>query len=276
MTCTPAARADACSVVFRLSRCGDGGMTGLILPACGVCSGRLFPCSAVGAPRSGAAPMPECTCSGGCGVTGETIWLACPSAVRCGMTGGNLPSVCSGLMRPKFSGSGRFGGAGGVTLPPASEMVSAALLFFSTWLLIWLSSSKSSASMETILRTCRIISVLSAPYRRRKTSNPCAARIPEPAPRVTAVPSAAVRLRMLSFRLSDSLPLETGPPVPFFPIPVSYTHLDVYKRQAIPRADHAAVYIRDGQAALQILICGREALRRAGLRAEDEFFYVHI
>ena len=53
-------------------------------------------------------------------------------------------------------------------------------------------------------------------------------------------------------------------------------YLEQPYQPAIPRADHAAVYIRDGQAALQILICGREALRRAGLRAEDEFFYVHI
>ena len=53
-------------------------------------------------------------------------------------------------------------------------------------------------------------------------------------------------------------------------------YLEQPYQPAIPRADHAAVYIRDGQAALQVLICGREALRRAGLRAEDEFFYVHV
>ena len=45
---------------------------------------------------------------------------------------------------------------------------------------------------------------------------------------------------------------------------------------AVPGADDAAVYVRDGQAALQVVICGREALRCAGLIAENQFFYVHI
>lgn len=142
MTCTPAtcpdaAASDACAAVFCLA-C-RGGMTGLIFPACWVSSVFLPPYSGTESPCSCAASLPESVCnvcSGGRGVTGDTIWLACPSVVRCGMTGGNLPFVCVGFMRPKFSGSGRFGGAGGVTLPPASEMVSAALLFFSTLLLI--------------------------------------------------------------------------------------------------------------------------------------------
>ena len=45
---------------------------------------------------------------------------------------------------------------------------------------------------------------------------------------------------------------------------------------AVPGTDDAAVYVRDGQAALQVVICGREALRRSGLIFENDFFYVHI
>ena len=58
-----------------------------------------------------------------CGGTGETIWLACPSAVRGGVTGGSLLSVSGGLMRPKSAGSGRMGGAGGMTRLPVPETV---------------------------------------------------------------------------------------------------------------------------------------------------------
>ena len=53
-------------------------------------------------------------------------------------------------------------------------------------------------------------------------------------------------------------------------------YLEQPDHPAVPCTDHALIDIRDGQAALQVLICGREALRRAGLRAEDDLFYVHI
>ena len=60
------------------------------------------------------------------GVTGETVWLTGCSATRGGMTGGSFPSVSGGDMRPKSVGSGRIGGAGGITRLPVSAMVRAA------------------------------------------------------------------------------------------------------------------------------------------------------
>lgn len=44
----------------------------------------------------------------------------------------------------------------------------------------------------------------------------------------------------------------------------------------IPRFDDSVINIRDWQTALQVVICGREGLRRAGLPAENEFFYVQF
>ena len=112
---------------------GDGGMTGLILPDCrtrSVCVVLRPGAEAVSPPASGTGLLPEKSCSACsgdrgmcCGGTGETIWLACPSAVRGGVTGGSLLSVSGGLMRPKSAGSGRMGGAGGMTRLPVPETV---------------------------------------------------------------------------------------------------------------------------------------------------------
>lgn len=108
---------------------GDGGMTGLILPDCRARSACVVPrvCSLA----SGAGFLPEKSCSACsgergicCGGIGETIWLTCPSAVRGGVTGGSLlPAVSGGLMRPKSAGSGRMGGAEGMTRLPVPETV---------------------------------------------------------------------------------------------------------------------------------------------------------
>ena len=113
---------------------GDGGMTGLILPDCRARSACVVPrpgAEAASPPGSGAGLLPAKSCSACsgergicCGETGETIWLTCPSAVRDGMTGGSLlPAVSGGLMRPKSAGSGRMGGAGGMTRLPVPETV---------------------------------------------------------------------------------------------------------------------------------------------------------
>ena len=108
---------------------GDGGMTGPILPDCRVRSACVVPRVCPLASGSGFLPGKSCSaCSGDrgicCGGTGETIWLACPSAVRGGVTGGGLlPAVSGGLMRPKSAGSGRMGGAGGMTRLPVPETV---------------------------------------------------------------------------------------------------------------------------------------------------------
>lgn len=89
----------------------------------------------VSLPGSGTGLLPDKSCnacSGDrgmcCGGIGETIWLACPSTVRGGVTGGSLLSVSGGLIRPKSAGSGRMGGAGGMTRLPAPETVWEVLL----------------------------------------------------------------------------------------------------------------------------------------------------
>ena len=113
---------------------GEGGMTGLILPDCrarSVCVVLRPGVEPAQSSCSCAGPVPEKSCSACsgergicCGATGETIWLTCPSAVRGGVTGGSLLSAVSGgLMWPKSTGSGRMGGAGGITRLPVPETV---------------------------------------------------------------------------------------------------------------------------------------------------------
>ena len=45
---------------------------------------------------------------------------------------------------------------------------------------------------------------------------------------------------------------------------------------AVPGTDHALINISDRQTTLQIIVCGCEFFCRVCLRAEDQFFCVHI
>ena len=53
-------------------------------------------------------------------------------------------------------------------------------------------------------------------------------------------------------------------------------HFKYPDQPAIPGFENTEVDIYDGQATLQVVIRGREALRCTGLFAEDEFFYVQF